>query len=570
MTLRSLLKIQRTPLSAVTAVTPPTRVLAVQPSGGFGDTTTPKSSPTFDVVNGDLLVLQAFSEDSTVTLGTPTWDGTGTWTLQQSVVVSSYCTAYLFTCPVTATATGRTITVTQTGGLTRMWSFIASLWRNHGGLGVTGKANVTGGLPTLTLPVGAGSAVVCGNSDWAAVDGTTRTWNTVNGAAMTEAVYFRSAANYTMYTGYSIDTAGLLGGPETLGLVTPGGQTYAILGAEIKGTVSSLVTGTLNGTLPRLAAAISGTSTNSGTLTAAAPLVTSTISEVTANTGTLAASLPRATAALTGTATNPGTLTASTIRATSTLTGTSTDTGALTASVPVVTAAITGASTNPATLSASAPLVTASIADTTVVTGTLSASLPRVTTSLAGTQANTGTFAATTPTPTAALAGASVNSGTMAASIVRPTATIAGTMTNGATMTTATVVPIAALTGSSTNTAALTVSTPRLTMQASGSVVNVGALVASTPAVTALLSGTVTNGAMLTVALPLVTFATISAYLPLVDPDHMRIVPTRNGTRTVEARDPIRTVLARGATRTVEARDGTRTITARPYVRRVP
>ena len=407
----TMLTLLRTPLSAATAVTPPTRVLAVQPAGGFGDTSTPKSSPTFDVVAGDLLVLQAFTEDSTVTLGTPTWDGTGTWTLQQSVVVSSYCTAYLFTCPVTATATGRTITVTQTAGLTRMWSFIASLWRDHGGLGVTGKANVTGGLPALTLPISAGSAVVCGNSDWAAVDGTTRTWNTVNGAAMTEAAYFRSAANYTMYTGYSIDTAGLLGGPETLGLVTPGGQTYAILGAEIKGTVSSLVTGTLNGTLPRLAAAISGTSTNSGTLTASAPLVTSTISEVTANTGTLAASLPRTTAAMTGTATNPGTLTASTIRATSTLTGTSTDTGTLAASAPVAAASITGTSTNSATLSASAPLVTASIADTASITGTLSASLPRVTASIAGTQTNAATFSATMPRATAALTGQAVNAG---------------------------------------------------------------------------------------------------------------------------------------------------------------
>ena len=546
MTLRSLLKIQRTPLSAVTAVTPPTRVLAVQPAGGFGDTTTPKSSPTFDVVNGDLLVLQAFSEDSTVTLGTPTWDGTGTWTLQQSVVVSSYCTAYLFTCPVTATATGRTITVTQTGGLTRMWSFIASLWRNHGGLGVTGKANVTGGLPTLTLPVSAGSAVVCGNSDWAAVDGTTRTWNTVNGAAMTEAVYFRSAANYTMYTGYSIDTAGLLGGPETLGLVAPAGQTYAIMGAEIKGTINA---GSFSGTstLP-----LAATTTSAGTLgkvTGAALAAAATIvaaGVVSMGTGS---SLPVTTAITAAGSVSSGLSTTASLASTATITAAGvvgTATGATLASTATLTAAGTVGRVAGSTFTATAALTAGGLIGASAGSSLGSAA----TLASAGTVGtSTGT---TVPITVTFIATGTVTSGIGSGATLTSTASLTATGLIGRS------------TGGNLSSAA--------TLTAAG---RVGTATSITSAITATVSATGTvsqsTGASLT------TTATISAtgavggvYEPLVDPDHMRIVPARNGTRAVVARDYIRTVPARGATRTVEARDGTRTITARPYVRRVP
>lgn len=309
-------------------------------------------------------------------------------------------------------------------------------------------------------------------------------------------------------------------------------------------------TGTIAASTPLATSTITGASTNAATLATSTPLVVAAITEVVAaNTGTLTTSVPRATSTLTGAQANPGTLTApvpvltaamtgtsantgtlaaSTIRPTSTLAGASTDTGTLAASAPVAAASITGTSTNSATLSASAPRVTASIADTASITGTASASLPRVTASIAGTQTNAATFSATMPRATAALTGQAVNAGTMAASVVRPTAAISGTMTNGATMTTVTPVPVAALAGSSV------------------------------------------NAAVLTVSLPLLTFVLTASYLPLVDPDHMRPVPARNGTRTVDARDPIRTVPARGSTRTVAARDGTRTITARPNVRRVP
>ena len=96
--------------------TPPTRVLSITPSVGWSSPLSPKSTPTFDVQAGDLLTLIAFAENESRTLGAPTWDGSGVWTLWQSIVILDYSIAYLYTCTVGATATARTINVAATGG----------------------------------------------------------------------------------------------------------------------------------------------------------------------------------------------------------------------------------------------------------------------------------------------------------------------------------------------------------------------------------------------------------------------------------------------------------------------
>ena len=209
--------------------TPPTRVLDVTPTVGYLDTSTPKLSPTFDVLAGDKIVLQAFSENSTTTVNAPTWDGSGSWALEKSIVASGYSTAYLYTCDVTATATGRTISVGASGG--QMFSFTATLVRNHGGTGNSVVANVTNGAPSVDLPCSSNSLVICGNADWNAVDGTTRTWRTVNDTPMTETWYERDPLKYSVYIGRTADSG--VAGTKTLGLSAPTGQTYSILGIEI-------------------------------------------------------------------------------------------------------------------------------------------------------------------------------------------------------------------------------------------------------------------------------------------------------------------------------------------------
>jgi hypothetical protein len=217
--------------------TPPTRVQLVQPAVGFLNTTTPKTTPSFDVVTGDLLIIQSFSEDVTTGLAAPTWTGTGTITQLESIANANDCTAYLYSLPVTATTTARTVSQARTSG-SGMFSFIVTQWRDHGGVGVHSQAHLVSpstGAPSLTLSgLTANSALQCGNSDWSASDGTTRTWRTVNGSAMTESLYARNTTNYAVYAAYTSDIGSLTS--ATVGLTAPSTQAYSLLGIEVLGT----------------------------------------------------------------------------------------------------------------------------------------------------------------------------------------------------------------------------------------------------------------------------------------------------------------------------------------------
>lgn len=216
--------------------TPPTRVSYSTPAVGYGDTSTPKTTPTFDVTNGDLLTVIASSENESVTLNTPTASGGSvTWTLRQSIVVTDYCSMYVWTGAVGATATGITVSVARATGSSQ-WSFGVTVWRNHGGVGSSAKTNVSSGAPSLAISCSENSALAVGCDDWNAVDGTSRTWRTVNGSAITESLYFRNSATYTVYSGYRTDTGSA--GSQTVGLSAPSGQKYSIVAVEVLGTSS--------------------------------------------------------------------------------------------------------------------------------------------------------------------------------------------------------------------------------------------------------------------------------------------------------------------------------------------
>lgn len=217
--------------------TPPTRVLSTTPTIGWSTSTSPQTTPVFDVQAGDLLTLLAFSENEKRTLSTPTWTGSGTWTAQRSFVLLDWSTAYLFTCLVTATATGRTVSVAGSIGDPEHFGFIVTLWRNHGGVGVMGIANASG-APSLVLNCAANSAISAGNSDWNAVNGASRIWRTVNGSPIIESSYGGTVgSDYVNYTGYSPDVGAA--GNKTVGLTAPTGQKYSIVGIEILGKTTA-------------------------------------------------------------------------------------------------------------------------------------------------------------------------------------------------------------------------------------------------------------------------------------------------------------------------------------------
>lgn len=221
--------------------TPPTRVLTSTPAVGYGSNATPKVTPTFDVTAGDLIVVRAVTEDQGGALQTPTTTATvGAWTLRATIAVASYTAVYIWTANVTATATARTISVAEVGAVIH-WSFTVTLWRAHGGVGAAPiNVNAASGTPEAAITCAANSAVEFVSGDWNALTGA-RTWDVVNGTAMTEDTYYAGGTTYTAYGAYRADTGAA--GAKTIGTSTPAAQKYALCGVEILGTTASGVTG---------------------------------------------------------------------------------------------------------------------------------------------------------------------------------------------------------------------------------------------------------------------------------------------------------------------------------------
>lgn len=232
--------------------TPPTRVSHNPAStGNYSSSTTPKTTASFNVEAGDLLVVMASSEHAGATFGTPSASGGSvTWTLRQTATntpADQWSRTQVWTGAVGATATGITVSLTRAGTAVT-WGLSCTVWRGHGGVGVSGNATqASGNAPAVTLAgCSANSAVQCAVNDWNAADGASRTYRTINGSAMTESTYYRNAAAHTVYGGYRLDVGA--GGSVVVGLTAPTAQKPSTVGIEILGTTSgSTVNGVATG-----------------------------------------------------------------------------------------------------------------------------------------------------------------------------------------------------------------------------------------------------------------------------------------------------------------------------------
>lgn len=192
-------------------------------------TGTSKSTAAISVQAGDLLVITGSTADNATNL-TGISGGSLTYTSQQSIQgFASFSTGYIWTAPVTSTGS---VTVTVTASNTTVpWGFTVSVWRNHGGVGNSAGTHITSGAPSLNITTqAADSAVVWSNNDWNATDGATRTYQTAAGV-FNELVYFRDAAQQTVYTGYHPNAGSA--GTYAVGLTAPGSQKYTIAAVEI-------------------------------------------------------------------------------------------------------------------------------------------------------------------------------------------------------------------------------------------------------------------------------------------------------------------------------------------------
>jgi hypothetical protein len=221
---------------------PPDRISYNTPaSGNFSSAPASFTTNTFDVVNGDLIVVMASTEAANTNANvTPSASGGSvTWTLKEDETggATQQSAAWCWYGEVGATASGITVTVNRpTTTTTTHWGMSATVYRNHGGVGVGFTGNngqVTPSAPGVAATVGRNSALQVQINDWNAADGTSRTWRTINGAAQSESLYYRDAARHSVYGGYTLDTGS--GGSVTQGLTAPTGMRWVLVGIEILG-----------------------------------------------------------------------------------------------------------------------------------------------------------------------------------------------------------------------------------------------------------------------------------------------------------------------------------------------
>lgn len=204
----------------------------------WNTTATPKTTGSIAVNIGDILLAYSVIENDDGSDSITVAGGGLTWNPVQTVHVTSFCNITVVAAVATST-TSFAVTFTHNLGNAAYWfGGNVLVFRGSAGIGASQKNNTTG-LPTLSLTTTVNnSAILNVIGDFAAVDGTVRTWNTINGITPTsgnglETSYSQDPVHYALYAAY-YTSAGNAGAKST-GLQTPGGQTYSIVSVEIKG-----------------------------------------------------------------------------------------------------------------------------------------------------------------------------------------------------------------------------------------------------------------------------------------------------------------------------------------------
>jgi plastocyanin len=219
---------QSSSVSVTTLASSPSPTFINEYETSWNSATTPKTTASFSVQAGDVLVASAMTEDAPITASIS--GGSLTWTQQQVVNVNGYGWLSIWTATVDI---NKTMTVTFTrGGRVGDYGGNVLQFRNARGIGASAKANVASGTPTLNLTTTqSNSAIVVANVDWTALSGASRTWRT-NAGSFTERSYAAVSGAYTIYSGYHAN-AGLIG-TYAVGLSAPAGQKYSIVAVEVR------------------------------------------------------------------------------------------------------------------------------------------------------------------------------------------------------------------------------------------------------------------------------------------------------------------------------------------------
>lgn len=204
----------------------PTLIDKVASSWGRASTAS-KTTPSTSVQAADVLVALAGSEDYSAPVGKPS-GGSLTWTEQQRIGVAAWAPTAIATATVDA---AKSMGVSASGTSRKAYGIGALAFRGSSGIGASSKATVTG-APALSITTQASnSALVVFVIDRKALDGASRAWRALDGAAPTEVAYAHVSGRYTVYA--AVYAAGAAG-DKTVGLSAPASMKASISAVEVK------------------------------------------------------------------------------------------------------------------------------------------------------------------------------------------------------------------------------------------------------------------------------------------------------------------------------------------------
>jgi hypothetical protein len=213
----------------------------------FSNSTTPKTTGTFNGLTGDILVaLVGDSNDDGTENFTFSSTPSETWIELTETTGSTGADAWAqpATTVLTADRTGMTVTATRTApaSSSNFFGLTVAHFSGSDGIGASAASTGAGGQPALNITTQHNnSAIVYMVIDWTPVDGATRTHRTVNGYTPTagngqELSYYFNSGQYTVYVAYIPDAgpAGL----QTVGLTAPASQDSQVVAVEVRGNAS--------------------------------------------------------------------------------------------------------------------------------------------------------------------------------------------------------------------------------------------------------------------------------------------------------------------------------------------
>jgi hypothetical protein len=192
------------------------------------------TTPSFTPALGDVIVVKFVTESNLATYFDPTDTNGHTYADMSGSpdASSNHCWMALWTTTATV-ASAMTVSVVSNSGAPAWHSMVVEQWSSAvlaATPAVNGARTGTGNPSSTLVTTLTGSVVTWVNGDFAAVSPSGRVYDSTSASPNEDGIHDKSTANYVAYYAWQ-DAASPAS--QTIGLTSPGGQTWTLLGIEI-------------------------------------------------------------------------------------------------------------------------------------------------------------------------------------------------------------------------------------------------------------------------------------------------------------------------------------------------